>query len=263
MSFTYGFYNSVNHDRVYDAIQVSQIFDGLIADGVYKNFGSAFEILPSSGMSVTVGIGRAWFNHTWMYNDSLLPISLTSSDLTMSRIDAIIFEINRNTRTNTIKVIEGEPSASPSRPTPTSADDVYQYAIGYVTIRAGAESILSTDISMAVGTTETPYVVGIVNFNDDYVEVLQEQINQKEGKSVPTAYTILASGWNNGVYSFESDYPSSRYDITEILPNDSTTNLQRKLWEDASCNGYYTTNIIKATNVPKLNINVTLMVKEI
>ena len=34
MSVTYGFYNSLNGDRRYDANQMSAIFDGLIIDGV-------------------------------------------------------------------------------------------------------------------------------------------------------------------------------------------------------------------------------------
>lgn len=35
MAFTFGFYNSLNGDRKYNAEQVSSIFDGLISDGVY------------------------------------------------------------------------------------------------------------------------------------------------------------------------------------------------------------------------------------
>ena len=42
MSFTYGFYNSKNHDRTYNAEQMSSIFDGLIEDGIYESIGGAF-----------------------------------------------------------------------------------------------------------------------------------------------------------------------------------------------------------------------------
>ncbi len=37
MSVTFGFYNSVNGDRKYDAIQMSSIFDGIIRDGVFQH----------------------------------------------------------------------------------------------------------------------------------------------------------------------------------------------------------------------------------
>lgn len=63
MSVTYGFYNSKNRDRRYDAIQMSSIFDGIIRDGVLQHFGTAMMVKESEGMMVNVGIGRAWFNH--------------------------------------------------------------------------------------------------------------------------------------------------------------------------------------------------------
>ena len=81
MTVSYGFYNSVNGDRKYDAIQMSSIFDGVIGDGVYETIGDAMMVKAVSGNQVTVGTGRAWFNHTWTLNDALLPITMNSSDV--------------------------------------------------------------------------------------------------------------------------------------------------------------------------------------
>ena len=69
MTITSGFFNSVNHDRLYDAEQVSSIFDGIIKDGVYESIGDAFMVTPNSDLndSIIVGTGRAWFDHTWTY----------------------------------------------------------------------------------------------------------------------------------------------------------------------------------------------------
>lgn len=47
MSVTYGFYNSKNHDRRYDAIQMSRIFDGIIRDGVLQHYGTAMMVKES------------------------------------------------------------------------------------------------------------------------------------------------------------------------------------------------------------------------
>lgn len=71
MSVTYGFYNSKNKDRRYDAIQMSSIFDGIIRDGILQHVGTAMMVKESTGMMVNVGIGRAWFNHTWTLNDAV------------------------------------------------------------------------------------------------------------------------------------------------------------------------------------------------
>ena len=37
MAFTYGFYNALDHDRKYNAEQISRIFDTLLNDGVFSN----------------------------------------------------------------------------------------------------------------------------------------------------------------------------------------------------------------------------------
>lgn len=39
MAVTYGFFNSVNGDRKYNADQMSSYFDGLVTDGVYEKIG--------------------------------------------------------------------------------------------------------------------------------------------------------------------------------------------------------------------------------
>lgn len=74
-------------------------------------------------------------------------------------------------------------------------------------------------------------------------------------------YTISASGWASNVYSFESLYPSSTYDIWGITTNDSTTADQRTAWIAADCGGYRATNTIYAHGtVPTIDIIVTLVV---
>ena len=37
---TYGFFNSKNNDRIYDATDFGSIFDGVINDGVYMGIGN-------------------------------------------------------------------------------------------------------------------------------------------------------------------------------------------------------------------------------
>ena len=49
MSVTYGFYNSINGDRKYNALEMSSIFDGIIVDGVYMSIGVEREIVRRHG----------------------------------------------------------------------------------------------------------------------------------------------------------------------------------------------------------------------
>ena len=47
MAVTSGFYNSLSGDRKYDAIQLGEIFDGVITDGVFETFGGAMLVTAS------------------------------------------------------------------------------------------------------------------------------------------------------------------------------------------------------------------------
>lgn len=164
MAFTYGFYNSLNGDRKYNAEQISAIFDGLIADGVYDTIGDMFAVRPGSGMQVTVGTGRAWFNHTWNDNDSVLPLFVEAADITLDRYDTVVLEVNAgiNVRTNSIKIVTGTAATEPAKPELVDTDDIHQHPLAYIRVKGGASAIDSTMIQVVVGTSECPYVTGII-----------------------------------------------------------------------------------------------------
>lgn len=165
MSLSCGFYNSVNHDRKYDAIQISHIFDGIIEDGVYMSIGDQLNVKAGSGMTITVGTGRAWFNHTWTLNDSLLPVEIPLSEVILNRIDAVVLEVNaeETVRGNTIKVVKGEPATNPSIPTMVNTSTVHQYPLAYISVKAGTTEIRQADITSMIGKETTPYVTGILD----------------------------------------------------------------------------------------------------
>ena len=97
MAFSFGFYNSFNHDRRYNSIQISMIFDGIISDGIYATVGEAMVVKATSEDNVVVvGPGRGWFDHTWNYNDADLPVNAPISDVLLKRIDALVLDINAN-----------------------------------------------------------------------------------------------------------------------------------------------------------------------
>ena len=165
MSVTSGFFNSIDGDRKYNAEQMSAIFDGIINDGVFASVGTAFVVTASGvGNEITVGKGRAWFNSTWIYNDSELTITLDDSDIITDRIDTVVIEVNHSddVRAGTIKVIKGEPSTSPTSPDLQSWGNVYQYRLADIYVANNTDEITQADITNCVGTDATPFVTGIL-----------------------------------------------------------------------------------------------------
>jgi len=164
MALTCGFYDSFEGDRVYSATQFGNIFTGLISDGVFASVGGALMVSPLSGLQLSVANGRAWFNDTWTNNDSNLLITLDAAGAALPRIDLVVLEINKGTavRTNTIKIIKGTGSASPVEPALTNTEDIKQYALAAVYVAANVTVITGSNITNKVGTTECPFVTGII-----------------------------------------------------------------------------------------------------
>lgn len=164
MSVSSGFFNSLNGDRKYNAAQMSAIFDGLIIDGVFASIGTAFAVKAAGGLTVNVGIGKAWFDHTWTVNDSILPMTAPEAEVLLDRIDAVVLEVNgmESVRENTIKFVKGNPSSAPSKPTLTNEGNVHQYPLCYIYRKYGTAVINQADITPMVGTESTPFVTGIL-----------------------------------------------------------------------------------------------------
>lgn len=164
MSVSSGFFNSLNGDRKYNTAQISAIFDGLIIDGVFASIGTAFAVKAAGGLTVNVGVGKAWFDHTWTVNDSILPMTAPEAEVLLDRIDAVVLEVNgmKSVRENTIKFVKGNPSSAPSRPTLTNEGNVHQYPLCYIYRKYGTAVINQADITPMVGTESTPFVTGIL-----------------------------------------------------------------------------------------------------
>ena len=180
MSVTYGFYNSLNGDRKYDATQLSSLFDGLIIDGVFASIGTCFAVKAAGGNIVNVGIGKAWFNKTWTFNDAILPLEAPISEVLLDRIDAVVIEVDTLERVNSIKFVKGVPSSSPVNPTLASGPTLFQYPLCYIYRPAGSTEITQAQITNMVGSEATPFVTGILQTIslDELLGQWQDELDQ-------------------------------------------------------------------------------------
>lgn len=240
MSLTYGFYNSMNNDRKYDATQMSSIFDGIIRDGVFATIGTAMVVTADAGSTVKVGIGRAWFNHTWTLNDAILPITGEKAELLLDRIDAVVLEINASddVRANTVKFVTGTPAQSPERPTMINTDLVHQYPLCYIYRTANSTDITQADITNMVGTSECPFVTGILDVIntdeliqqwkarfDEWMNIEQEDYTEWY-TTMQAALEANAAALDEWIAAEQNEFTAWYEKIKGILTEDVVTNLQ-------------------------------------
>lgn len=235
MSFASGFFNSVDHDRLYDATDISRLFDGLIRDGIFASIGDCLVVKQSNQMNVTVGTGRAWFNHTWSYNDALYPVTIPPSEILMDRIDAVVLEINsvESVRANSIKLIKGTPSSTPTKPSLTNTKEVHQYPLAYVTVGKEVTSIRQADIENCVGTSVCPFVTGIL-------EVISIEQLIPQWKDILNRFveenTANFNTWMNGEkQNYQAWLTAAKKEITDWQ---ATSKSDYQKWYDSIKNGY-------------------------
>lgn len=183
MALTYGFFNSKDGDRKYNAEQFGSIFDGVIEDGVYMQIGNRLMVKASgSGFQVNIQTGRAWFNHTWTLNDSIYAITLPQPEVLLDKYVAVCLEVNatNNVRKNSFVTVAGTPASNPQYPTLTNTNLVHQIPLAFCRVRAGATAITQADITNTVGTSRCPFVTGAVqNMKiDDLIAQWESQYRQ-------------------------------------------------------------------------------------
>lgn len=226
MSLTYGFYNSENGDRRYNAEQMSSIFDGIVTDGIFGSIGDKFMVYEASGMSVAVGSGRAWLNHIWTFNDSPLVVNISSSSLTLNRIDTVVIDVNKQSRVNSITVVQGTPASTPTAPVLTvdAHNEHYQYPLCDIYVAAGVTKITQSNITNRVGI-DTPFAA-----------------LDAEGNKLPLAGGTMTGDIAMGSNKITSSYtPTNSNDLVNKNYVDSGKYRTRliRLWVNASPNSSF------------------------
>ena len=165
MAWTSGFFNSVNGDRLYNAQQMSEIFNGLITDGIYESVGNKLAVQPNSGMTIQINTGRGWFGGRWVNNDAAHLLTLEPADVLLNRYCAVCVRAD-----TTESGRKAEPylkyssfASSPTKPTMTRTETVKEYCLAYVYIKAGATSITAANIEdTRANTSLCGWVTGFI-----------------------------------------------------------------------------------------------------
>ena len=220
-----GFFNSINGDRLYDADQMSRIFEGLITDGVYESVADKLAVQPNSGMTIQIATGRGWFNKRWVENSTPYTITLEASDVVLSRYAAICVRVDTSDSGRTAQpyVKYSEYGSSPTKPTMVRSETVNEYCLAYVYIGAGVTEITVKDIEDTRGISELcGWVTGLIHqistttlFTQweaafaEWFDHLQDVINENTETMLVAALPksdvaiLRASEWvsANGVYT--------------------------------------------------------------
>ena len=224
MAWTSGFFNSVNGDRLYNADQMSRIFEGLITDGVYASVGNKLAVQPNSGMTIQIATGRGWFGRHWVNNDSEYTLTVAESDVVLKRYVAVCIKVDDTdaVRDAVPYLKYGEFATNPVKPTMIRTETVKEYCLAYIYIGAGVSEITASVIEdTRADESLCGWVTGLIEqlnsatlfeqftaiFNDWFnglVDMLNEDVEAMLVNALPTSVTVTLSAgdWvaENGLY---------------------------------------------------------------
>lgn len=146
MTISYGFFNSVNGDRKYNADDIGRYLHGLVSSGVYADETNSLQVVANGGMQIAVQPGRAMLDYHYMENDAPLVLELSAGG-TMDRIDIVVARLDLSNRLCEIIVRTGTPASAPTRPIIYKTDLVKEYLLASIRVTKLATSITQSDIT--------------------------------------------------------------------------------------------------------------------
>ena len=262
MAVVSGFFNSVSGDRKYNADHFGRFFDGLLHDGVYVNYpekkanGSlteanerGFYVSPGSGVAVNVAPGRCFFDHCWMYNDSVETINLNPykpSNSLSKKLVAIFIEVDTSQEGRQIifKVVAGNEVANDDQhiadpPSPVNTATRKQYPIALIAMNGAVTAINDTNIYRFDATytdyrknyfARTPSVEALLEYSSRTKKEIDDRINAIEKPTFTEAST--AENINSGE-NINTIWGKIKKALNQIFFNPGTANAN-KIWKVGS-----------------------------
>jgi hypothetical protein len=182
MALKFGFFNSINGDRTYNADDMTKPYNRIVSNGVFadENGTTGFKVESHSGLQIKVNSGNGLFKNKWceLTADELLTVP--TPNVSYPRIDTIVLRVDENNRTMSLEYIQGTPAGTPTKPTISNNDLVKDYRLANITVPANAMNITASNIEDTRYSSECGVVSNLLQNSDLTSMYSQWQSNFEE-----------------------------------------------------------------------------------
>lgn len=234
MAIKYGFYDSLNEDRVYDSKTFSIPFSHIIKDGVFSDYGMQFKTTVVGGMAVQVDTGASWFSGRWTETDAPETLTLSVADASLPRIDRVVLRHDSTpaVRSNQLMVLVGTPASIPQPPIMSRTGVIDDMLIADIRIPAGTTELAQSAVTNYVGRAQTPYVTAPLSSVD--VSPIIEQYDETFGEWFEGIQGVLegdiAANLASKVTSLEKQDVTFQKALTDLDAKIGQTNTTDTGW---------------------------------
>lgn len=214
----YGFFDSSNGDRRYNASDFAGYFEGLISDGVYQGVDKELRVDAGTGMQVVINPGRAKILNRYLKVKDAGTLDLEPSDPQYNRWDRIYIYADLNKRECGIGVKKGIAQAGSYEAAELVNNEFRkEYALADIQVMANTTTVY--DIRSKIGGNLCPYV-SVITPNVDVTKIVQQyqdaiiraenelEETQKKFDNYITTKTNEVNNWFN---QLETDLNTKKY----------------------------------------------------
>ena len=129
------------YDRTYTAEDMTSYLDGIVGSGVFPTPSDCLQVYAGTGMNVLVHPGMGWIEGHKILNTADLELAIDPADVTLNRIDRVVFRVNVENREMEIVVKKGTNASSPSAPEIVRDQDVIEYSLATITVNRNTQAV--------------------------------------------------------------------------------------------------------------------------
>lgn len=181
------FFDSINHDRMYDSSHFAKFFGLFAGNGVFADPADSMMAMSDGGMNVRISKGDCFINGRAASANGDDIVTLPTGDGLYSRFDLITARLDFGERDIHPEVIEGTASKTPVYPEMQRNDTVYDIALAAVCVRPNVIEITQADITDLRQDT-------------DYCGIVTGMIEQIDSKNLFAQYR---KQWEDLLLSFQ------------------------------------------------------------
>lgn len=181
-----GFRSGIHPDKKYDENIFSDVFSGILGDGVEFGNPSAYQVEPLLNMTVKINPGFIWHEGRFcrIMTDETLTIPIADSIYDRFDIVVVRYDVENKTFYPTLK--SGTASGSPSCPDLQRDTVIYEYGVAKIYVKAATTEITVSDIT---DLRTDPNYCGMSQWKSDGTAI-NANIQQMSG---------IFYGWLNGL----------------------------------------------------------------
>ena len=153
-------FNSINHDRVYDAEDFASFFSALLTNGVTPNPGTSLQVTAATGWNVSVNAGICVINGYIGRQLRSASLAITAASGANPRIDTVVARLSMSRRNIELAILQGEPASQPMPASLTRNSVVWELALARILVNSTDIQVHAANIT---DTRQNSALCGIVN----------------------------------------------------------------------------------------------------